>query len=139
MVREEIPILINRISNRSKMLENRKLKRFDLTSAQWECLAYIMGSKTITSQKVIETRFEITHPAANGIVSRLESKGLIRSSVDEQDRRQKLLFPTDKGCRIYEELSEERVYAARDMFSGLTTDEINTLDRLLRRVYKNLL
>jgi DNA-binding MarR family transcriptional regulator len=74
----------------------------------------------------------------NGIVDRLEEKGLVRRTTDKNDGRYRVLTLTEEGVRYFDDLAlvfhrvEERVER------GFSPEELDTLRRYLMRVANNL-
>lgn len=133
----QIYALIKRIHEGYRMQENRKLKAFGLTVTQAEALAFITESPDVVTQKDLERRMGITHSAAVSLVSRLEAKGLICCVTKQEDRRQKLLIPTETGKQTEQELTGYETDAEAELLRILSREELDQLEALLRRIYQN--
>lgn len=130
-------LLFKRIWEREERFANAKLSDYDLTFTQSNALEYIVENDSIT-QKNLEEHMEIQHSAVVGIVSRLESKGMIISTNSRQDRRQKLLFPTKLGLQVLEDIRADKERVENTLLKGLSEEDCAQLEHLLTRVYQNL-
>jgi DNA-binding MarR family transcriptional regulator len=69
-----------------------------------------------------------------GIVSRLEADGLVTRSRPADDRRTHLVRLSRKGRAEFDHLSSTHEQWIRELFCGITRQEMATLDELLRKV-----
>ena len=75
---------------------------------------------------------------AAGIIARLEKKNLVASFSDENDKRVKHVRLTHDGLQICLSVRETIVETERKLFSGLTPEEQDELNRLLYKVYHSI-
>ena len=75
---------------------------------------------------------------ANGILDRMEEKGLIRRTADENDQRQKQVTATEKGRELNSLVQAAFQEAEAVMVKGLRLEETAALRLLLYRVIENL-
>ena len=75
---------------------------------------------------------------ANGILDRMEEKGLIRRTADENDQRQKQVTATEKGRELNSLVQAAFQEAEAVMVKGLRLEETEALRLLLYRVIENL-
>ena len=75
---------------------------------------------------------------ANGILDRMEEKGLIRRTADENDQRQKQVTVTEKGRELNSLVQTAFQKAEAVMVKGLRLEETEALRLLLYRVIENL-
>lgn len=130
--------LFKRIWEREERYGNAKLSDFGLTFTQSNALEYIVRRGGTATQKELEEHMEIQHSAVVGIVSRLESKGMIITTPSDKDRRQKLLIPTELGCKTREDIAEDKDRVERTLIAGFSNEDAALLEEMLVRVYKNL-
>ena len=138
MAEREIASYIKWIWFKKVKHANNALKPFGITVAQFHALEYIIESEGSVTQKDLEKQMDIQHSAVVGIVSRLEKKGYIVTAVSKQDRRQKLLIPTEIGRETWAILARDKDAVIAGMTDGFTEDEIRQLEELLMRIYRNL-
>ena len=114
-----------------------RMSRYDMTPVQNHVLLYL-NEHGPASQSEVTGVLRVTAPTANGIIDRMEEKGLLVRSVDAQDARRRHLELTDKGRGLVEQLKECFLDAERTLVGDLTEREQTQLRELLMRVMKNL-
>ena len=80
-------------------LMGKLLKRYDVSPMQCRTLMYLHGTDGQVNQKTLERHLMVKPSTVNGIVDRLEEKGMVRRSVSEWDGRCRLLSLTEAGER----------------------------------------
>ena len=138
MLEEDVGFICKRVSERMQRYSSRDLQAHGLTLVQFHVLDYLLQSGDGTSQRELEQYLEIHHSAVSGIVSRLEDKGFIRCACDPADKRQKLLYVTEKGREIYALLLQAKDRLNGRIIADLSPDEVAHLKLLLEKVYRNL-
>lgn len=131
-------MLFKHIWEREERFANAKLNSYGLTFTQSNALEYIAACKGSATQKDLEAHMQIQHSAVVGIVSRLESKGMIVAATSRKDKRQKLLFPTDTGLQILNDIHADKERVEEALIQGFSEEEAAQLQKLLARVYRNL-
>lgn len=136
---EDIGFLIKLIHDSVEKKTNYELKKLNITLSQGRILAYLhdhMGVKT--SQKDIEEYFDVTHPTVIGILKRLENKGLITSEFDDEDKRVKNIYLTQKEESIHQKMSGFQKEMEQRLLNGLTVDQVAELKLQLKTIYSNI-
>jgi DNA-binding MarR family transcriptional regulator len=72
-----------------------------------------------------------------GIVDRLEERGLVERTADQNDRRVKLLVLTGEGEKVRDELIE-RISTPPSSIAALTPEDLRTLRDILERAVDEL-
>ena len=130
---------IKRISEYIEADANRALEQYGITCSQARVLTYLLKRQDkVTIQKDIENYFEIKHPTVIGILQRMEAKGLIVSTVDQGDKRQKIITLTDSAFELEKTIADHVEDAEQRMAEGMTKEELDTIKNLLYKVYKNI-
>ena len=130
---------IKRISEYIESDANRALEQYGITCSQARVLTFLLKRQDKTTiQKDIENYFEIKHPTVIGILQRMEAKGLIVSSVDPSDKRQKIIRLTDSAFDLEKTIADHVEDAEQRMAEGMTEEELETIKQLLYKVYKNI-
>ena len=124
----------------SERLVNRVLDREDLTAVQAHVLRYIFcRDQGGTSLTELHRAFGCSMATLSSVVKRLKEKGYVRAECCAGDDRCKLLFATEKGQRVHQELDGAVRAAERRIYSCFSPDELSTLDQLQRKLRKHLL
>jgi MarR family transcriptional regulator, repressor for mepA len=139
MAQDDIGFLVKLIHDRIEKNANKDLSPFDLTLSQGRVLGYLQErTGQVTSQKDIEAYLGVTHPTTAGILRRLESKGLIATEFDGDDRRVKNVHPTPQGLEVYQTIVRSHGKMESNLLRGLTTTQRADLVKLLKLVYRNI-
>jgi len=72
--------------------------------ASWFPVFYILSQDGEVSIRQISGQLGITHSAASQMVSNLQEKGLIKSSVSKKDARHKVVAFTAKGQKLLQKI-----------------------------------
>ena len=86
----------------------------------------------------LATVFGVARPTVSNIIAQLESRGLVHSEPDPDDRRVKRLGPTAVTSRIFEQRRGMYVELARHIETKLTGSEIRRLADLLSKAADGL-
>jgi DNA-binding MarR family transcriptional regulator len=71
-------------------------------------------------------------------LDRLEGRGLVKRIADSTDRRAIVVELTDAGRKLLDEAVADNTKSERVLLDGLSTTEIATLGRLLRKMLESL-
>lgn len=139
---DKISMKSKMISNSFDQIINREVNSAGITAVQGATLNYLTHLEDDGSpapcQHDIETRFNITHPTATGILQRLAEKGFVEFRPDESDRRMKRIFLLPKGRALTSEIRQKMANADEKLLKGLSDDELKTLHTLLDKVIANI-
>jgi DNA-binding MarR family transcriptional regulator len=102
-----------------------------LSGAQARLLALVVTESRPMSQLAVGLQCEPSN--VTGLVDRLEKRGLVRRGPDPQDRRVKLIAPTQAGAELSAKVWADMNFAAEPLH-GLTQDERVRLRDLLRKL-----
>lgn len=118
---------------------NHRLQEQDLTFSQHHVLIYLKHQENQTARlKELEKHFNVAQPTMAGIVVRLESKGLVRSSVLPEDRRVKVVTLTENGIQLLHESFLNMKKVEQQLVSNLNEQEKEELGRLLDILYSTI-
>lgn len=132
-------LLFKQIHDRLEKQSNNALRAKDLTMMQVSVLmALEEASENCLSMKEIERYFGVAQSTIAGVVSRLESKELVESFSDDEDKRVKVVHITSLGKLCCSEASIQMEAAEEKLLKGFSDDEKTILNRLLIRVSNNL-
>ena len=122
-----------RFTNQSNQLSNDFLKRFDLTTAQFDVLVQIQLYAPLT-QTELAKKVTVTQGGISRMLSRLEKEGYI---VRKQDWKTKTIRLTDKAEALLEAAMPAQLAFQSSFFEDvLTKEEEKTLYKLITRVHK---
>ena len=118
---------------------DRKLCDLDLTGQQSFIIRYLSERQDqVVYPKDIEKRFHLTHPTVSGVLQRLEAKDFVVLEPDRADRRCKRIRLTDRARRCDAAVGQAFETLECVMCSGMSSEEQQTLRRLLDQAAENL-
>jgi transcriptional regulator, MarR family len=124
---------ITRFVTESNHLSNDFLKRFGLTTAQFDVLIQIQTYQPITQSELAE-KVTVTQGGISRMLARLEKDGLIER---KQEWKIKKISLTNKGEEILEVATPEQVVFQSSFFNeALTEEELKKLYELTTKLQK---
>ncbi|MCI0509074.1 MarR family transcriptional regulator [Chromohalobacter marismortui] len=111
-------------------------KNHDLQAGEFDVLASLRraGAPYALGPTKLYEALMITSGGMTNRLDRLEKAGLIARSPNPEDRRGTLVSLTDAGLEMINRIVPLHVENEAVALSGLTTDEQNTLNELLRKL-----
>jgi DNA-binding MarR family transcriptional regulator len=105
------------------------------TPARFQILArlWASGASGIPHKEIVKA-LEVTRATVSGLMTSLERDGLVKSSVDRDDRRNLIAILTSRGRAIFEKAIDTNVASLRAAYATLSADEQATLMSLLQRL-----
>ena len=115
-----------------------RMSRFGMTPAQTHVLLHLHQSGGQLPQRELLDSLKVMPSTVNGILDRMEEKGLVERTVSGTDARQRLVALTLAGRKREEQVKQAFLEAEALIVRGLTKEETDTLRSLLERVIQNL-
>lgn len=128
------------VSDVARLLRKRldaQTRDLAVTGAQWRVLILIARNPGVR-QAVVAEMLDVEPITTCRMVDRLEQAGMVERRRDPEDRRAWRLFLTDAATPLLDSLHERGTVLINDALNSLTTEEQDTLGRLLARVRDNL-
>ncbi len=122
-----------RFSNHVVNMRSERLRMLDLTTVQSETLMYFCRNEGSNATD-LKNYLNVSHQAARSIVSRLKEKGLLYSSASDKDGRNRSIYPTDEGKRVYQSLVNDGSSAGEELLGALSDEEKEILNRLIDKL-----
>ncbi len=119
-------------------LMDRRLREYDVSPMQCRALGFLQDAGGDVTQKALEQFLMVKPSTVNGIVRRLEEKGLIVRTTAAQDGRCRILTLTEQGRSFNEAFRAIISSVEQQMEQGFSAQEISALRELLLRVADNL-
>ena len=115
-----------------------RMSRFGMTPAQTHVLLHLHQSGGQLPQRELLDSLKVKPSTVNGILDRMEEKGLVERTVSGTDARQRLVALTPAGQEREKQVKQTFLEAEALIARGLTVEETDTLRSLLERVIQNL-
>lgn len=120
----------------SRLLERRTLTH-DVSAGQWRFLRQLWREDGITQRELSE-RVGMREPTTVVALKGLEKAGFITRMKTEEDRRKTFIFLTPHARKLELALAPMNAEIHEIATRGLSDDEVEVLQRLMRRVIENL-
>ncbi|MPW24467.1 MarR family transcriptional regulator [Alkalibaculum sp. M08DMB] len=115
---------------------DRKLKNHGITRVQWTALYYI-GKYQQINQKQLSTLMRIKESSTTGLVDRMVKEGFIKKKLNHYNRREMLLFLTQKG----EKLRSDSIHLGQEysdfISQGIKLEDLSTFFMVLDKMKDN--
>ena len=138
---QQINALAPQMGHAAQLARSRleaRLSQYDVTPVQTHVLLYLFHHGGQAPQCQLTAFLKVKPSTANGILDRLEEKGMVERSVSGADARRRFITLTEKG-REQQALFRKNFRAAEErMLRGLTPEEVETVRSLLGRIIQNL-
>lgn len=114
-----------------------ELQPFDISSGQWSVLRVLWENEGL-SQVELADRMRIEKASLTGVLDVMERRGLISRTRNSDDRRKVNIHLTPRARVLKEKLLPFRTKINKKATRGMTSEEVETLRRLLAQVISNL-
>lgn len=128
---------IGMIARALDSVSNIEFKEYDLTKGQYLYLVRICENPGIIQEKLAEM-IKVDRTTAARAVKKLEINGFIEKKEDAHNKKNKNLFPTEKGENVYPFIKRENDYSNMMALGGFSEKEVETIFNLLQRIRKNV-
>lgn len=125
------------ISRALSFISNIEFKELHLNKGQYLYMARICEHPGIINDTLAELLKKDRTTVAKS-VSKLEKDGLIRKEIDPANKKIRCLYPTAKGQELYCQLELEEKYSEAQALAGLSAQEREQLQQLLKKVRQNV-
>lgn len=122
----------------AKARMDARVSRYDVTPAQTHVLLYLQRHGGQAPQCELTGYLRVKPSSMNGVLDRMEEKGLVRRSISGRDARRRLITVTEKGARQQALFQQSFLDVEKAMVRGFTPPEREALLALLERVIQNL-
>ena len=119
------------------MQQSLKVNEIDITVEQWRILFYLWKEDGVNQQELalIAKKEKSTMTRQ---IDALEKKGLVERRNLSKDKRNKLIFLTEKGSAIENKSLEVAEKITQRSEEGITTEELKIFKNVLHKILKNL-
>lgn len=126
--------LLGYCDHQARRLMDRRLRRFDVSPMQCRTLTYLHRQTGEVTQKMLQQHLMVRPSTVNGIVDRLEEKGLVTRSTGKADGRCRILRLTEKGEQFLDDFVAIVREVNEEMEQCFSPGEIEQLRMLLLRL-----
>ena len=140
-MKERMPIgfMIKQINTIYEKELNNLLKSVGITASQCAVLDYLFHSnKEAVNQRDVERNLNLKNPTVTGILKRLDEKGYILCVPNEEDKRRKNIYLTEKAYDIQKRMETDRKKLDKRLTMGMTKKEVAAVTRALEKMLYNI-
>ena len=130
--------MLGRCAHLARERMDARMSRFGMTPAQTHVLRYLRQNGGQMPQRELLENLKVKPSTVNGILDRMEEKGLVERSVSGTDARQRVVALTPAGLEREAEAKQSFLEAEALIAKGMTKEGTDTLHSLLERVIHNL-
>jgi DNA-binding MarR family transcriptional regulator len=116
---------------------NEELAAHGITYRQWETLAWVSKDGEMSQSELAE-RMSIEAPTLVGVLDRMERDGWIQRVPAENDRRKKLIRPTERVEPLWAKMVECAHRVRARATRNLTPEQLTQLRETLNQIRGNL-
>ena len=130
--------MLGRCAHLARERMDARMSRFGMTPAQTHVLRFLRQNGGQMPQRELLENLKVKPSTVNGILDRMEEKGLVKRTVSGTDARQRLVTLTPAGAERESQTKQCFQEAEALIARGMTAEETATLRRLLELLIHNL-
>lgn len=117
--------------------QNFKNSSVEITKEQWTVMA-VLWRKDGVSQQSIAHQTGRDKPSTTRLIDNLEKLGYLDRKPAPDDRRSNLIFLTEKGQSIQQEVESTVDETIEKMTYGISEKELQTVRNVFKQIYINI-
>lgn len=137
--KQPIGFLVKQINNVFEKELNERLRRIGITSSQCAVLDYLFHTnKEEVNQRDVERNLNLKNPTVTGLLKRLDEKGYILCVPNEEDKRRKNIYLTEKAYDIQRRMEADRKKLDKRLTMGMSKKEVDAVTKALEKMLYNI-
>jgi len=137
MLDNSILFLINRTSTLVRQDFEARLRKLDLTPAQWAVLVRLSEQDGLNMTELGQLLY-FDKPTTTGVVNRLVKKKYVKKVKNRKDRRVTHVFITDAGKEAMTPVEPITKLYTENIISDVTEEEYAMVREVLKKLIKNV-
>lgn len=118
-------------------ISNIEFKDLKLSKGQFIYLVRICENPGMIQEQLVDM-LKIDIATASRSIKNLEKNNFIYKTYNENNKKNKLLYPTEKGQKLYPFIIRENNHSNEVALEGFNNKEIDELSKMLNRVKHNI-
>ncbi|PTU84921.1 MarR family transcriptional regulator [Staphylococcus pasteuri] len=118
-------------------ISNIEFKDLKLSKGQFIYLVRICENPGMIQEQLVDM-LKIDRATASRSIKNLEKNNFIYKTYNENNKKNKLLYPTEKGQKLYPVIIRENNHSNEVALEGFNNKEIDELSKMLNRVKHNI-
>jgi MarR family transcriptional regulator for hemolysin len=136
--RGRLPILLGQAARQWRRAVDRRLQPFGLSEATWRPLLHLARAPAPMRQKELAASLGLDGSSVVRLLDALQAAGFIERREEEADRRARAILLTPEGRALVARVEDVSRAVRNDGLAGLSGAEIETAQRVLARICRNL-
>ncbi|MBC2036815.1 MarR family winged helix-turn-helix transcriptional regulator [Listeria booriae] len=128
---------IGMIARALDSISNIEFKELDLTKGQYLYLVRICENPGIIQEKLAEM-IKVDRTTASRAIKKLEINGFIEKQSHPTNKKNKYLFPTEKGKQVYPFIKKENDYSNMQALKGISDEDTERFFHTLQKIRTNI-
>ncbi|MCW4153061.1 MULTISPECIES: transcriptional regulator SlyA [Halomonadaceae] len=128
---------IARLPHLWRSILDRRLAPLGLTQTRWVTLYHLWRLGDGQPQCDLARAIGVEAPSLVRTLSQLEAQGLVERRACDSDRRSKRIHLTDAAMPLLEQIDNVAKEARKEMFEGLSEEDLEQLGEWLERIEQN--
>ncbi len=120
-----------------RLQKNFRQAGLEISVEQWSVLYHLWKEDGLSQQELCVRSFR-DKPSITRLLDNMEKQGLVKRMPSPTDRRINLVMLTDISRQLKDSTTELANTTMNEGLDGVTTDEIETVKKVLQQVYDNL-
>ena len=116
---------------------NDELATLGITYRQWEVLCWLSFAGPVVQHELAE-RMLIEAPTLVGVLDRMERDGWIERAIDPQDRRRKVIAPTEKVEAVWNQMVQCARRVRAEATESIAPSDLEKVRETLATMRRNL-
>ncbi|TPR39928.1 MarR family transcriptional regulator [Apilactobacillus micheneri] len=137
MAQKDILRNIGTIARALDSISNIEFKKYNLSKGQYLFLVRIYENPGIIAKRLADLVC-VDKTTASRSINKLIKNSLVERVDDTKNKKNKHLYVSEKGKKIYPIIKRENEYSNNVALNGLTENEINHLSALLSKATENV-
>lgn len=118
-------------------IANIEFKELSLTKGQYLYLVRIFENEGIIPERLAEL-IKVNRTTASRAIKKLEENQFIEKKIDQENKKNKPLYTTEKGKQVATFILRENDYSNQQALKDFSKHEIEELQFLLKKVRENV-
>lgn len=128
----KVSLAVNR-----KLYRNFRKEGLEFTPEQWTVLANLWYREGVSQQELCNATYK-DKPSMTRLIDNLEKQQLVERKPDKTDRRNNLIFLTEKGKQLQSAANQTVLATMQEAFHGIDPKDIVTARKVLKLVFENI-
>ncbi|UOR12560.1 MarR family winged helix-turn-helix transcriptional regulator [Halobacillus amylolyticus] len=126
-----VQFLLRTALQKVNQVSKSKLSPYGVTPAQYALLRFLWKEDDGQFSSVLGERLQLDSATVTGIIDRLEQNEFIERQFDPKDRRNRLIFLTEKGRSMEHSLCEKMDEMNEEVMSDFDDEEFQQFKEIL--------